>query len=105
MLTWRHSTMTGPGVSGRRVGVDLEPKSEQAFGASRKNVHRPVLQSFVAGDGRRLVESRAEAGHRPVQGCEQDLDAVVDRVLERRFQRDANGSAVVTSVTGSRNSS
>ena len=51
MLTWRHNTIDrARGERGRRGGVDVEPQSEQLFGASSEDVDRPALQSFVAGD-------------------------------------------------------
>ena len=56
-----------------------------------------MLQPFVTGDRRRRVEAGTEASHDPVDGCEHDLDAVVDPVLEQE-QRHSDRGELDTSV-------
>ena len=84
MLTCRHSTMTGPGVSAAVECASMSSRRPRVLGAAGEDVDRPVLQSLVAGNRCWCVEPRTEAGEHPVDGSEQDLDAVVDSVLEKK---------------------
>ena len=78
----QHDDRAG-GERRHRGGVDVEPESEQLFGASGEDLDGPMLESFVADNRGWLIEPRTEAGEPPVGGCEKDLDAVVDAVLEK----------------------
>ena len=90
MLTWRHSTMTGPGVSAAAEAGSMSSRSPSRL--RRVERARRSTSAAVARGGRRrrLVESGAESGEHPVDGCEHDLDAVVDAILQQQ-QRHADG--------------
>ena len=64
--------------------------------ASGENIERPGLKALATGDRCRLVEPRTEPGQQPVEGCYDDLDAVVDRVLHQEesdaYSREAESS-------------
>jgi len=58
-------------------------KSEQLPHSACEEEERPGLEPLVAAERRRRVEAGAETCVGPEDGCEHDLDAVVDRILQQ----------------------